>query len=85
MCIPFGRAKSPLNIEPIYLQTPEHIEALLLLFKMALQMKVLIFCSTQVDQKQLYIKMSIFKARNQKYSKLFHKKRIFCLIRKLPQ
>lgn len=36
------RAKSSLNIEPIYLQTPERIEAMLFLFKMALQMVVLI-------------------------------------------
>lgn len=36
------RAKSSLHIEPIYLQTPERIEAMLFLFKMALQMVVLI-------------------------------------------
>ncbi len=36
------RAKSSLKIEPIYLQTPERIEAMLFLFKMALQMVVLI-------------------------------------------
>jgi transposase len=36
------RAKSSLNIEPIYLQTPERIEAMLFLFKTALQMVVLI-------------------------------------------
>lgn len=36
------RAKSSLNIEPIYLQTPERIEAMLFLFKMALQIVVLI-------------------------------------------
>jgi len=36
------RAKSSLNIEPIYLQTPERIEAMLFLFKIALQMVVLI-------------------------------------------
>ena len=36
------RAKSSLNIEPIYLQTPERIEAMLFLFKIALQMIVLI-------------------------------------------
>ena len=38
----FRRAKGPCSIEPIYLHTPEHIEALLLLFKIALQMVVLI-------------------------------------------
>jgi len=38
----FRRAKGPLSIEPIYLHTPERIEALLLLFKIALQMVVLI-------------------------------------------
>jgi transposase len=38
----FRRAKGPLNIEPIYLHTPERIEAFLLLFKIALQMVVLI-------------------------------------------
>ncbi len=31
------RAKSSVNIEPIYLHTPERIESLLFLFKMALQ------------------------------------------------
>lgn len=36
------RAKSSLNIEPIYLHTPERIESMLFLFKMALQMVVLI-------------------------------------------
>ncbi len=36
------RAKSSLNIEPIYLQTPERIESMLFLFKIALQMVVLI-------------------------------------------
>ena len=36
------RAKSSLNIEPIYLQTPERIEAMLFLFKIALQIVVLI-------------------------------------------
>lgn len=36
------RAKGPYNIEPIYLHTPERIEAYLLLFKIALQMVVLI-------------------------------------------
>jgi len=38
----FRRAKGPCSIEPIYLHTPERIEALLLLFKIALQMVVLI-------------------------------------------
>lgn len=36
------RAKSGYSLEPIYLQTPERIESLLLLFKIALQMIVLI-------------------------------------------
>lgn len=36
------RAKSGYSLEPIYLQTPERIEALLLLFKIALQVVVLI-------------------------------------------
>jgi len=36
------RAKSSLNLEPIYLQTPKRIEAMLFLFKIALQMAVLI-------------------------------------------
>ncbi len=36
------RAKSSLKIEPIYLQTPERIEAMLFLFKIALQMIVLV-------------------------------------------
>ena len=38
----FRRAKGPLSIEPVYLHTPERIEAFLLLFKIALQMVVLI-------------------------------------------
>lgn len=38
----FRRAKGPLSIEPIYLHTPERIEAFLLLFKIALQMVILI-------------------------------------------
>lgn len=38
----FRRSKGPLSIEPIYLHTPERIEAFLLLFKIALQMVVLI-------------------------------------------
>ena len=38
----FRRAKGPLSIEPVYLHTPERIEALLLLFKIALQMVILI-------------------------------------------
>lgn len=36
------RAKSSYKLEPIYLQTPERIEALLLLFKIALQVIILI-------------------------------------------
>jgi transposase len=36
------RAKSSYNLEPIYLHTPERIEALLFLFKIALQIVVLI-------------------------------------------
>ena len=36
------RAKSGFNIEPIYLHTPDRIEAFLLLFKIALQLLVLI-------------------------------------------
>ena len=36
------RAKSGFNIEPIYIHTPERIEAFLLLFKIALQLLVLI-------------------------------------------
>ena len=36
------RAKSGYNLEPIYLQTPERIEAFLFLFKTALQIIVLI-------------------------------------------
>jgi hypothetical protein len=36
------RAKSGYNLEPIYLQTPERIEAFLFLFKIALQVIVLI-------------------------------------------
>jgi transposase len=38
----YRRAKGPYSIEPIYLHTPERIEALLLLLKIALQMVVLI-------------------------------------------
>jgi transposase len=38
----FRRAKGPYSIEPLYLHTPERIEAFLLLFKIALQMVVLI-------------------------------------------
>ena len=38
----FHRAKGPYSIEPVYLHTPERIEAFLLLFKIALQMVVLI-------------------------------------------
>jgi transposase len=37
----FRRAKGPYSIEPIYLHTPERIEAFLFLFKIALQMLVL--------------------------------------------
>ena len=36
------RAKSSLDLEPIYLQTPKRIEAMLFLFKITLQMAVLI-------------------------------------------
>jgi len=36
------RAKSSLNLEPIYLQTPNRIEAMLFLFKIALQIVVLV-------------------------------------------
>jgi len=36
------RAKTGLNLEPIYLHTPERIEVVLLLFKIALQIAVLI-------------------------------------------
>jgi transposase len=38
----FRRAKGPYSIEPVYLHTPERIEAFLLLFKIALQIIVLI-------------------------------------------
>jgi len=38
----YRRSKGPYKLEPIYLHTPERIEALLLLFKIALQMVVLI-------------------------------------------
>ena len=38
----FRRAKGPYSIEPIYLHTPERIEAFLFLFKLALQMVVLL-------------------------------------------
>ena len=38
----YRRAKGPFNIEPIYLQTPDRIEAFLFLFKIALQILVLI-------------------------------------------
>jgi transposase len=38
----FRRAKGPYSIEPIYLHTPERIEAFLFLFKIALQMLVLL-------------------------------------------
>jgi transposase len=38
----FRRAKGPYSIEPVYLHTPERIEAFLLLFKIALQIVVLI-------------------------------------------
>ena len=38
----FRRAKGPYSIEPVYLHTPERIEAYLMLFKIALQMVVLI-------------------------------------------
>jgi transposase len=38
----FRRSKGPYNLEPVYLHTPERIEAFLLLFKIALQMVVLI-------------------------------------------
>lgn len=47
------RAKSSLNIEPIYLQTPERIESMLFLFKIALQMIVLIerTARTNIDER----------------------------------
>ena len=38
----YRRSKTNLNLEPIYLQTPERIEAYLFLFKIALQIIVLI-------------------------------------------
>lgn len=38
----FRRSKGPFNIEPVYLHTPERIEAFLMLFKIALQVVVLI-------------------------------------------
>ncbi len=43
------RAKSSLNLEPIYLQTPERIEAMLFLFKIALQVVVLIERSARTN------------------------------------
>ncbi len=43
----FRRAKGPYSIEPVYLHTPERIEAFLLLFKIALQMVVLIERTTR--------------------------------------
>ena len=38
----FRRSKGPYNLEPIYLHLPERIEAYLMLFKIALQIVVLI-------------------------------------------
>jgi len=38
----FRRSKGPYSLEPVYLHTPERIEAFLLLFKIALQIVVLI-------------------------------------------
>jgi transposase len=38
----FRRSKGPFSIEPVYLHTPERIEAFLMLFKIALQIIVLI-------------------------------------------
>jgi len=48
----YRRAKGPYSIEPIYLQTPERIEALLFLFKIALQMVVLIERTARQSIKQ---------------------------------
>ena len=47
------RSKSGYNIEPIYLHTPDRIEALLLLFKTALQVIVLIerTCRKNIDER----------------------------------
>jgi len=47
------RAKSSLNIEPIYLQTPERIEAMLFLFKIALQLVVLIERTARANIKKV--------------------------------
>jgi transposase len=45
----FRRSKGALDIEPIYLHTPERIEAFLMLFKIALQMVVLIERSARIN------------------------------------
>ncbi len=48
----YRRAKGPYNLEPIYLHTPERIEAMLLLFKIALQVIVLIERTARVNIQQ---------------------------------
>jgi transposase len=45
----FRRAKGAYSIEPVYLHTPERIEAFLLLFKIALQMVVLIERTARIN------------------------------------
>lgn len=49
----YRRAKGPYNLEPIYLHTPDRIEAFLFLFKIALQILVLIerTARTNIEQR----------------------------------
>ena len=48
----FRRSKGPYSLEPVYLHTPERIEAFLLLFKIALQMVVLIERTARANIRQ---------------------------------
>jgi transposase len=48
----FRRAKGPYDLEPIYLQRPERIEAYLFLFKIALQIVVLVERTARINIQQ---------------------------------
>ena len=56
----FHRAKVPYSIEPVYLHTPERIEAFLLLFKVALQMVVLIERAARKNIREHYYGVDSF-------------------------
>jgi len=60
------RAKSGYNLEPIDLQTPERIEALLFLFKIALQIIVLIKRAARTNVRKRDMGLDIFLTQAEK-------------------